>query len=112
MPSTISVAGLPFEMKPRAPAPTREFAKARSSEKLNTMIAPFEGSEARCSTRSRIRVASPYVSKSVTSTAPLRRRLDIELDHADPGRVRAKESAKSLEHDLVVVDERDTDLGT
>jgi hypothetical protein len=68
MPSTICAAGIALEMKPRAPARTSEFASAASSEKLKTMMAPFAGSEASSSTRARIEFASPYVSKSVTST--------------------------------------------
>ena len=69
MPSTICVAGVAFEMNPHAPAAIAAFAIARSSAKLNTTIAPFEGSEAIACTCSRIPVASPYVSNSVTSTA-------------------------------------------
>src|SRR2546423_1091966 len=46
IPSTICGAGIALEMKPRAPALTRELARAKSSEKLNTMMVPFAASEA------------------------------------------------------------------
>ena len=40
-----------------------------------------------------------------------RRRPNVELDDTDAGSVRPKERAKPLEHDLVVVDQGDTNFG-
>ena len=68
MPSTIWIAGTAFEMNPRAPASKRARTAATWSEKLNTMMAPFVGSATSSRTRPK-RSSSPYVSRSVMSTA-------------------------------------------